>query len=86
MLTYEYECKACGHQFEARQSINDAALAECPQCKGNVQRLISGGTGFIMKSSSVAHTGQCKSCSFTDTGRTCCGASQRCGMQACGDD
>jgi putative FmdB family regulatory protein len=47
--TYEYECKICGLRFERRQAITDAPLAECPECRGEVRRLVSGGAGFILK-------------------------------------
>ena len=49
-MTYEYACEACGHTWEAEQSINDAALTECPNCKKDTaKRMISGGQGFILK-------------------------------------
>jgi putative FmdB family regulatory protein len=41
--TYEYRCKACGHELETFQSIKDAPLRECPHChKNELERLISG--------------------------------------------
>jgi len=51
MPTYEYECLECGIDFEAFQKMSDAALTECPQCKGKVKRLISSGAGLIFKGS-----------------------------------
>ena len=53
MPTYEYECQGCGHQFEARQSMKDAHLTDCPvaECAGPVKRKISMGSGFIFKGS-----------------------------------
>ena len=51
MPTYEYECKSCGHSFEAFQSMSDAPLRDCPQCGKEVRRLINGGTGVIFKGS-----------------------------------
>ena len=51
MPTYDYKCKACNHQFEAFQRMSDDPLQECPQSKGEVYRLISGGTGLIFKGS-----------------------------------
>lgn len=51
MPTYEYECLKCGYNFEAFQKMSDAPLAECPQCKGSVKRLISRGSGLIFKGS-----------------------------------
>jgi putative FmdB family regulatory protein len=51
MPTYDYECTTCGHQFEARQSMKDAHLTDCPQapCVGPVKRKIGRGSGFIFK-------------------------------------
>jgi putative FmdB family regulatory protein len=51
MPTYEYECKKCGHCFEAVQSINDEPLKKCPKCGKGVRRLIFGGAGVIFKGS-----------------------------------
>lgn len=49
-MTYEYACEACGHHWEAEQSIKDAALKTCVSCgKNKAKRLISGGTGFLLK-------------------------------------
>lgn len=86
MPTYEYQCNNCGLRFERQQTMKDAPIKECPECQREVQRLISGGTGFIFKSSGVGQTHQSKSCSLEDTGKTCCGAFQRCGKPACGDN
>jgi putative FmdB family regulatory protein len=49
MPTYEYECKSCGHSFDAFQSIKDEPLKVCPKCGKEVRRLINGGTGVIFK-------------------------------------
>lgn len=51
MPTYEYECEKCGNHFELFQSMKDAPKKNCPQCKGRVRRLISGGAGLIFKGS-----------------------------------
>ena len=49
-MTYEYICAACGHQWEAEQSIKDEPLKECPKCcEPEAKRQISGGQGFILK-------------------------------------
>ena len=78
MPTYEYMCRSCGHIFEKFQGMNDAPLRECPECDGTVQRLISGGTGFIVKGES-AFTGR-------TPGKTCCGRTERCEKPPCSDD
>lgn len=53
MPTYDYECQTCGHAFEARQSMKDPHLTECPVegCAGPVKRKIGLGSGFIFKGS-----------------------------------
>ncbi len=51
MPTYDYECQTCGHLFEAKQSMKDAHLTDCPQapCPGPIKRKIGAGAGFIFK-------------------------------------
>ncbi|MEE8437428.1 MAG: FmdB family zinc ribbon protein [Candidatus Neomarinimicrobiota bacterium] len=56
MPTYDYKCKECEHEFEYFQSMSDDLLNECPQCKGEIRRLISGGTGLIFKGSGFYST------------------------------
>ncbi len=51
MPTYSYKCRDCGYSFTIRQSIKEDALKECPECGGEVRRLISGNTGLIFKGS-----------------------------------
>ncbi len=49
MPIYEYECQACGHQFEKLQKISDAPLKDCPVCqKSALSKLISA-AGFQLK-------------------------------------
>lgn len=49
-MTYEYVCEACGHQWEAEQSIKERPLRDCTECgKSTAKRLVSGGTGFLLK-------------------------------------
>ncbi|MBD3372295.1 MAG: zinc ribbon domain-containing protein [Candidatus Coatesbacteria bacterium] len=47
MITYNYRCWNCDHTFEARQSIKDEPIEECPKCGGLVRRIISGGLGAL---------------------------------------
>ena len=59
MPTYEYSCEKCGKNFEAFQSMRDAAFTECPKEKcqlaewgqGKVKRLLGTGAGLIFKGS-----------------------------------
>jgi putative FmdB family regulatory protein len=56
MPTYEYACPRCG-VVEAYQSIKDAALTTCPQCrKAKVTRMVSSGAGVIFKGSGFWET------------------------------
>jgi len=84
MLTYEYECRSCGLRFERRQPITEAPLTECPKCRGEVRRLVSGGAGFMFKASGRNRAGyQATACSLDQTGTTCCGRSARCDKPPC---
>ena len=47
MPTYEYECRKCGNRFEKFQSISAAPVKTCPECKGRVARVVSGGAGVL---------------------------------------
>jgi putative FmdB family regulatory protein len=50
MPTYEYGCSECGHEWEEIQRITAPSLEVCPKCgKTSAHRLISAGTGFILK-------------------------------------
>lgn len=40
MPLYEYECDDCGVRFERRQPITADPLKDCPECGGDVHRLI----------------------------------------------
>ena len=60
MPTYEYACTKCGHQFEAFQSFSDEALTECPECKGEVQKVYSN-VGVVFKGSGFYKTDSAKS-------------------------
>jgi putative FmdB family regulatory protein len=41
MPLYEYQCEACGHQFEQIRKFSDPPLEACPVCGGAVQKLMS---------------------------------------------
>lgn len=57
MPTYEYECSACGHAFEALQSMTEPKLTQCPKCKKNkLARLIGSGSGVIFKGTGFYET------------------------------
>jgi len=51
MPTYQYKCAQCDYRFEEFQPITDSPLDKCPRCGGPVERVISGGAGFLFKGS-----------------------------------
>ncbi len=51
MPTYEYECTKCNHAFEEEAPITAPPRQRCPNCRGKVQRLVSGGTGIVFRGS-----------------------------------
>lgn len=56
MPTYVYRCNDCGHDFEEYQSIIEKPLEVCPSCKGRIERVISGGAGFLLKGTGFYQT------------------------------
>lgn len=48
MPVYEYECKACGRDFEYQQRMSDPDKTTCEACGGALERLISR-TAFSLK-------------------------------------
>jgi putative FmdB family regulatory protein len=51
MPTYEYQCTRCGKVSEEFKPISAPRRQRCPQCRGKVERLISGGMGVHFKGS-----------------------------------
>ncbi len=48
MPIYEYGCMKCGKTHEIMQKFSDAPLTRCPDCGGEVKKLISN-TSFVLK-------------------------------------
>ena len=49
MPIYEYRCRACGHEMEKLQGMNDTELTDCPLCgEAELHRLVSA-PGFRLK-------------------------------------
>ncbi len=49
MPIYEYQCGACGTEFEREQRISEDPIKKCPKCgKQKAKRLISR-TSFVLK-------------------------------------
>jgi putative FmdB family regulatory protein len=77
MPTYTYICSNCG-EFDTHQSIREAALKTCPNCGSAVKRVITGGTGFIMRGGSPSR----REC---ERETPCCGREVRCDKPPCAD-
>jgi putative FmdB family regulatory protein len=57
-MTYAQKCEKCKHEFEVERSIIDAEPVPCPKCAtAMTQRLITGGTGFILEGDRWAKDG-----------------------------
>jgi putative FmdB family regulatory protein len=41
MPLYEYQCLKCGKRTEVLQRLDEAPLAACPECGGEMKKLIS---------------------------------------------
>lgn len=50
MPLYEYQCLPNGHRFEVRHGINDEPVRSCPECGGEVRRVIHP-VGIVFKGS-----------------------------------
>lgn len=50
MPLYVYKCNNCEHQFEVRQRFSDDPLTVCPQCEGQIRRVINP-VGVVFKGS-----------------------------------
>ncbi|TWT47808.1 FmdB family zinc ribbon protein [Botrimarina hoheduenensis] len=57
MPTYDYECDACGHEFELFQQISEAVKKKCPSCgKLKLRRLFGTGAAVVFKGSGFYET------------------------------
>jgi putative FmdB family regulatory protein len=79
MPIYEYVCENCGHKSEYRQSIHDAPREACQECSGKLRRVISGGSGFILKGADNSDFVQPR----CGKNQTCCGSSTPCESPHC---
>ena len=57
-MIYQYKCqeKPCGLNFFKDQGMREKPLTICPNCGGRVERVITGGAGFILKGSGFYRT------------------------------
>jgi putative FmdB family regulatory protein len=62
MPTYEYLCQTCRHRFETWQKMTDEPLTVCPECHGEIRRVLFP-AGIVFKGSGFYKTDSAK----TDT-------------------
>lgn len=79
MPTYEYKCETCGYVFERFQSMSDKPASTCPECHGNLHRLISGGAGVIFRGPDYAKN-KAPACGRD---KPCCGRETPCDHKPC---
>jgi len=58
MPIYEYECLSCGIHFERQQRWNDAPVTACPECEGQVRKVLYP-VGIVFKGSGFYKTDYC---------------------------
>jgi putative FmdB family regulatory protein len=57
MPTYDYVCDACGHEFEAFESIKADPQRTCPECREEkLRRKIGAGAAILFKGSGFYQT------------------------------
>ena len=83
MPTYEYQCKKCKHAFDVFQSMTDDPLKECPECKGEVKRLIGSGSGMIFKGSGFYATDYKRKSAGTTKSNDACNTCEKKASGAC---
>jgi putative FmdB family regulatory protein len=69
MPIYSYKCEQCGTRFDRIQKFTDRPLTRCPECRGQVKRLIQP-AGIVFKGSGWYITDSKKSSSATVTSNT----------------
>jgi len=47
---YEYQCQPHKHRFEVRHGVNESPVTSCPECGGEVRRVIHP-VGIVFKGS-----------------------------------
>lgn len=50
MPTYQYKCEFCDFEFEQIKPMSKSDESEgCPQCGSECRKIITGGSGFLLK-------------------------------------
>ncbi len=57
MPNYDYQCDACGHEWEMFQRMIEDAIKQCPECKKKkARRLFGTGAAVMFKGSGFYET------------------------------
>lgn len=57
MPNYDYQCDACGHEWEMFQRMVEDAIKQCPKCKKKkARRLFGTGAAIMFKGSGFYET------------------------------
>ena len=67
MPTYNYYCSSCDSHFSYFQRMSDLSLSICEECGGNIERIITGGSGLIFKGSGFYLTDYKEGAKTSDT-------------------
>lgn len=79
MPVYEYECNSCEKVFEVQQKMSDAPFKKCPECAGELKKLISTnsfqlkGGGWYADGYSSPGANKAPACPSADGGGGCGG-------------
>jgi putative FmdB family regulatory protein len=82
MPTYEYRCDECGYSFELTHSMKENPTVFCPNCNSKARKHITGGSGFILKTTGTSSISNSQG---TKCGKdqTCCGKETPCEIRPC---
>jgi putative FmdB family regulatory protein len=69
MPTYQYLCESCGHRFDIFQHFADAPLTTCPNCSGQIHRVLFP-AGIVFKGSGFYKTDSRGASSATEVAPT----------------
>ncbi|MGE3798417.1 MAG: FmdB family zinc ribbon protein [Thermomicrobiales bacterium] len=69
MPTYHYRCINCAHEFDQFQKFSEDALTVCPECEGQIKRVLQPvgivfkGSGWYITDSRESSSGAAKAAS-----------------------
>src|SRR5690348_18170171 len=69
MPTYQYLCESCGHRFDIFQHFADAPVTTCPNCSGQIHRVLFP-AGIVFKGSGFYETDSRGTSSATEVAPT----------------